>query len=401
MTTRQSVRNQAALLTAAYYAVLFMVLGAHLPYWPVWLAEWGLTEAEIGELLGWTTLARIVGSTVLPALADRFAIRRGMVAMTALAAACVSAVLLAGVETYAGLMAVCLAGALAIAPPVPLGEALGVRASEQFQFSYPVIRAAGSAGFLAANLGVGAVIGQWGPDIVLWIGLIGFVAVAILGLIHPGGGAEASTGMGRTNAADIRALLSSPVFPLLGVTAALGQGAHAVYYAFSVLDWQTRGISAVTTGQLWAFSVLVETVFMLTVGRAWVARLGPAKALGLAALAGVLRWAAMVSGPTGLALWGLQGLHALTFALGHLAAIAFVAAAIPAQLVATAQGVVSGVLAGGIHACALFVAGSVIAWGGVEAGYAMSSAMAAASAGLALVLMSVWQGQRLMEPGET
>ena len=45
-------RTQAALLTAAYYGVMFAALGAHLPYWPVWLEHWGLTTAEIGWYLG-------------------------------------------------------------------------------------------------------------------------------------------------------------------------------------------------------------------------------------------------------------------------------------------------------------------------------------------------------------
>ena len=56
-------RTQAALLTAAYYGVMFAALGAHLPYWPVWLEHWGLTTAEIGWYLGAATVARIAGST--------------------------------------------------------------------------------------------------------------------------------------------------------------------------------------------------------------------------------------------------------------------------------------------------------------------------------------------------
>ncbi|MEM1298050.1 MAG: MFS transporter [Pseudomonadota bacterium] len=390
--------TRASTLTAAYYAVLFGVLGAHLPYWPVWLEAWGLDEAGIGTLIAWTTLARIVGSTVIPAFADRFAIRRTMIAITSLGAAGVSAALLAGVKTYPGLLGICLLGALVIAPPVPIGEALGVRASEVHKFSYPVVRAAGSAGFLVANVGVGAVIGQTGPDVVLWIGLIGFTAVAVLGLMHPGGGAEAARDMGRTSGADLRRLVGSPLFVLFGFTAALGQGAHAVYYTYSVLDWQDQGITSATIGLLWAFSVAVETVFMLTVGRAWVARITPAGALSVAAAAGVLRWGCMALGPEGLALWPLQALHALTFALGHLGAIAFVAAAIPPRLVASAQGIGSGVLGGSVHAGVLFAAAWVIGWAGISGAYTMSMMLAAISTALALVLARVWSGGRIV-PG--
>lgn len=393
-------RTQAASLTAAYYALVFFILGAHLPYWPVWLADWGLTEAEIGALIGWTTLARIAGSTFMPALADRFAIRRAMIVVTALGASAGAAALLAGVTDARWLLAVSLAGAVLMTPPIYLGEALGVRASERFGFSYPVVRAAGSAGFLAANLGVGALIGQTGPDIVLWIGVVGFVAVALTGLFHPGGGAAATTARDRTNRADLGVLVRQPVFLLFALAAALGQGGHAVYYAFSVLDWSARGITADVAGQLWAFSVAVETVFMLTVGRAWVTRLGPAHALALAACAGVLRWSVMALGPDGAALWALQGLHAFTFALGHLAAMAFLAAAIPPRMVATAQGISQGVVAGSVHAGALFAAGIVIAWGGIAAAYALSALMAGASALLAVLLARLWRGQTLVPDGE-
>lgn len=389
-------RNRAATLTATYYAVIFAVLGAHLPYWPVWLSDWGLTDAEIGALIGWTTLVRIVGATLIPALADRFAIRRWMILGTSLGSTGASAVLLMGVSDAEWLLIASLIGGLLMTPPIYLGEALGVRASEQFRFSYPAIRAAGSAGFLAANLAVGALIGQMGPDVVLWIAFFGFGVVAVLGLMHPGGGGEAGTGMGQASAADLKALLCAPVFLLFGLTAALGQGSHAVYYAFSVLDWQARGIAPATTGQLWAISVAVETVFMLLVGRAWVAYLGPGKALGLAAIASVLRWMLMAMEPGELALWALQALHALTFALGHLAAIAFVAAAIPHRLVATAQGIASGVLGGCLHAAALFAAGAIVVSGGVSAGYWMSAGMAALSALLAMVLSRVWNGGKLV-----
>ena len=34
--------------TSAYYGFLFLALGAHLPFWPLWLSDWGLSAAEIG-----------------------------------------------------------------------------------------------------------------------------------------------------------------------------------------------------------------------------------------------------------------------------------------------------------------------------------------------------------------
>lgn len=389
--------RRAAILTASYYAVIFTALGAHLPYWPVWLADWGLSDGEIATYLGAATFAKVAGTTLLPAIADRFAIRRPMIAGASVLAVLSALVLLAGVESRGALLLITIIGAVAVAPTVPLGEALGVRAAEQHGFAYAPVRAAGSAGFLAANLGVGWALGQAGPDIVLWIMGVGFALVAVLGLVHPGGGAVAGAGMGRASMAEIGRLLRMPVFLIFGLAAALGQGAHAVYYAYSVLDWQVRGIEPGVIGALWAFGVLVETVFMLTLGRAWVTGLGPARALALAAGAGVVRWAAMALGPTGAVLWPLQALHALTFALGHLAAIAFIAAAVPARLVGSAQGIVSGVIGGTVHVGLLFAAAFVVARGGVDAAYAMAAGVALMAAAVASVLAVMWRGGRLLD----
>ena len=88
---RSAIARREGLLTSAWYGALFFAFGAHLPYWPIWLAEWGLSQAEIGTYLGLALGLRVVGSTLLPALADRFAARRAVIALSALAAAAVFA----------------------------------------------------------------------------------------------------------------------------------------------------------------------------------------------------------------------------------------------------------------------------------------------------------------------
>ena len=82
-------RGRAAALTAAYYAVIFAALGAYLPYWPVWMEAWGLDRADIGFFLGAATVTKIMGSTLIPALADRLAIRRLIISAMAGATAIV------------------------------------------------------------------------------------------------------------------------------------------------------------------------------------------------------------------------------------------------------------------------------------------------------------------------
>ena len=67
---KAAIARREGLLTSAWYGALFFAFGAHLPYWPVWLADWGLTQAEIGSYLGLGLVLRVIGATALPALAD-------------------------------------------------------------------------------------------------------------------------------------------------------------------------------------------------------------------------------------------------------------------------------------------------------------------------------------------
>lgn len=390
--------RRAAALTAAYFAMVFGALGAHAPYWPGWLAAWGLSEAEIGRYLGLAIVARIAGATVLPALADRWAARRHMVTLSAFATA---ALFMAhtGVETKGMLLCLTLVTAVTMAPGVPIGDALSIRAAAIHGFAYAPVRAAGSIAFLLVNVGIGALLAWFGQDLVLWVIVVGNLGLAVFGALHPGGGGGAVAAAERAQPGEIRAIALHPVLLLFAVTLAAGQAGHVVYYVYSVLDWRAQGISDPVIGALWATGVVVETALMLGPGRRWVARLGAPRALGLAALAGIVRWTAMALVPPDWVLWPLQALHALTFGIAHLAAIAFVAAAVPHRLSASAQGVATGAVAGGVMAGVAFGAAEVVASANIAQAYLLAASLSGLSLGLALILSRVWRGELL--PGIT
>lgn len=382
-------RTRAALLTAAYYGVMFAALGAHLPYWPVWLEHWGLTTAEIGLYLGAATVARIAGSTLIPAVADLFAIRRWIIVAASLATAAAHLAHLT-IGTSAGLMAWTLIAALVMAPPVPIGEALGLRAAERFGFAYAPVRAAGSIGFLLANVGTGAFLGTWGPDMVLWAVVIGFALLAVLGAVHPGGGAPAKDTSDRAGISEVLRLLRHPAFLLFALAMTLGQASHVVYYVYSVLDWRAQGIADATIGWLWAVGVIAETALLLGPGGRLITRIGPANALALGAIAGLLRWTAMAFTPEAWMLWPLQAMHAVSFALAHLGAMAFLAAALPGRMIASAQGLSSGAMGGVLQAGLLFLAGAVAASWGISMAYWVASVAAGLAMIFAILLGRIW-----------
>lgn len=386
--------RRAAALTAAYYAVVFTALGAYLPYWPVWLEDWGLTRADIGYFVGAATVARIAGSTLIPAVADRYAIRRRVIAISSAATAAVFLVHLA-LDSKGPLLAATLVLAAVMAPTIPLGEALGLRAAAAHGFAYAPVRAAGSIGFLVANVATGWALDRFDPDLVVWIVAPAFLVLAVLGAVHPGGGRAAGTDSARYSEA-VR-LVTVPAFAVFTLALALTQSSHVVFYVYSVLAWQDQGLDGTVIGWLWATGVVAETALMLGPGRQIVAAIGPPGAIALGAGAALIRWAAMAAAPGAFWLWPLQGLHALTFALTHLGAMVFLAQAVPPRLAASAQGLVSGFAIGITSALAIAVSGAIVRSAGIQAAYAFAAVMAAGSLGAALVLGRLWSGRNLAE----
>jgi PPP family 3-phenylpropionic acid transporter len=114
--------------------------------------------------------------------------------------------------------------------------------------------------------------------------------------------------------------LAEPVFRWVLPLAALIQGSHAVYYAFSTLHWQAAGLSTGFIGLLWALGVLAE-IILFVFGRPVVERLGLRGLALLAAGAGVLRWTVTAFTNEPAVLVVIQLLHGLTFGAMHLAAM--------------------------------------------------------------------------------
>ncbi|MEM8790211.1 MAG: MFS transporter [Pseudomonadota bacterium] len=386
-------RASALWVTSAFYAALFLGLGAHLPFWPIWLSDWGLTDAEIGQMLGTAIFARIFGSTLVPSLADRYAIRRFTIAATAALSAIVILLHLA-VATKAALFALTIAMALFSGGLIPTGEALGLRASQTYGFTYAHPRAVGSAAFLLVVLALGFVIDRFGPNPIPLVIIAALIVTGCLGMWHPGGGAAPSA-LDRASPRDTIALFRNRVFWIFATAFAFGQAAHGVFYTYSALHWREAGLSGQTIGALWSVGVVAEIVLMFVAGRAIVAWLGPTKSLIVAATAGVLRWSAMLSDPPLWMLWPLQSLHALTFALSLLAGMAFIAEAVPRRLAATAQGVTTGLIGGSMMAVITIASGFAAPVWPPESLYWIAVIPAAAGLMLCALLDRLWQREPL------
>jgi PPP family 3-phenylpropionic acid transporter len=356
---------------ALFYGAVFLCFGAHLPFFPVWLASEGLESGWIGLALALPVATRLAAVPVVTRLADRWRALRGFLRLLVV-------LTLIGL-TLTGLapgplmiVAIYTVTASAWGAVLPLTDAYALRGVARHQVNYAPIRLWGSAAFVAGALSTGAITAVIAERHLIWV----IVAMALLGaaasfLLDPVDTPHAPA----APAPSAAVLWRNRAFWLLLVAAALIQGSHAAYYAFSAVMWRAEGWSGTAISLLWSIGVCSEIALF-----AAAARLGmPAVAwLALGAAGAVVRWLAMMAQPSVEVLAVVQALHALSFGATHLGTMGLMARLVPGGLTATGQGYLA-LMTGASMALASLLAGQVHDVGSVYL-YALMLGMAAAGA---------------------
>lgn len=365
-------------------------MGAYVPFWPLWLEDWGLEKAEIGYFLTTAIAVRIVAGLGLPMLADRLDSRRNMVAGLCLLGAALFLLHL-WISTKLVLLLATIATGAVIAGVMPLGEALGLAASRRHKFPYAPARAIGSVAFLLAAYLVGELVVDFGINVVVYIIVVTYLATAFLGKSHPGGGGAKKK---RPGIREISKIIGNPLFAWFALGIGCLQASHAVYFAYSSIHWRALGFDEDYIGLLWSFAIIAEVLMMLGPGPMLVRKLGMINAIALAGGVAVLRWIAMSFDPVGAWLWVLQGTHGFTFGLGHLGAMAFILSAVPERANASAQGAYSGFSVGILMALGTVVAARLYPQLAAQT-YFVGSVIATIGVVACVVLVRRWDGKPL------
>lgn len=329
-----------SLRLSVFYGAVFLVIGTMMPFWPVWLKSIGLTAEEIGVVFAVGVMMKLISNPLTTQLADRTGHRRVLMIGLSLTASAVYALFLAA-DSFASVIMISIVFFFFWSPIMPLTESLTMLAGRSEKIDYGRVRLWGSLTFIAAAWGMGAVITDREPRLIIWVVLASVALTAAAAFALPPTRSPKSSG-GRM---PIRQLLGDRQFVLLVAAAALIQSSHSVYYAFGTLHWQASGHSEAMIGWLWAEGVIAE-VALFAFSSAIINRIGIARLIALAGLAGAVRWLG-----TGLtdalpALMVLQLLHALTFGAAHLGAVHFIARRMDPSISATAQGLYSAIVMG-------------------------------------------------------
>jgi PPP family 3-phenylpropionic acid transporter len=362
---------------------LFLVLGVQLPFLPVWLTAKGLDAGAIGIVLAIPAVIRIVAIPVATRMADRRDAVRGVIILAS-AAAVAGFAALAFAQGAAAIMLVYALASAAYAPVMMLADTYALRGLAQRGRAYGPVRVWGSAAFIAASFGAGALLDRMAPVHLIWL-MVGAMAIATGAALvllplnnEPAAGAPAR--------GSATGLLRNPAFLVAIAAASLVQASHALYYGFSTIDWQAAGYDGGVIGALWALGVMAE-IALFALSARLPSTITPLAMLLAGAAGAVVRWSVMATAPPANLLPVLQCLHALSFGATHLGALALVARMAPPGLGATAQGYFAVAL-GVTMAVATALAG--VLYGRFGSGAYAAMAVLAAAGGLCALAAKRW-----------
>jgi PPP family 3-phenylpropionic acid transporter len=369
---QESTGEQFSLRLKAFYAALFFTLGVQLPFLPVWLTAKGLDAGVIGIVLAIPAVIRIIAIPVATRMADRRDAVRGVIILTS-AGATVGFGALAFAQGAVAIMLIYALASAAYAPVMMLADTYALRGLALRGRAYGPVRLWGSAAFIAASFGAGALLDLMAPVDLIWLMVVAMaIATAAARALVPLNTERVDAAPTRASAAG---LLRNPAFLLAIAAASLVQASHALYYGFSTIDWQAAGYDGSVIGALWALGVIAE-IALFALSARLPSRITPPAMLFVGAAGAVVRWSVMAAAPPAILLPVLQCLHALSFGATHLGALAFVARMAPPGLGATAQGYFAVAL-GVTMAVATALAGVLYARLGTGA-YAAMAVLAAA-----------------------
>jgi MFS transporter, PPP family, 3-phenylpropionic acid transporter len=328
---------------ALFYGAVFTLIGAQMPFFPVWLRAVGIDASWIGVIAAVPAVTRF---TVLPFIAS-LAERQGSLHRALIVTAFMTALGFALVGTQHQAIPVFLAyvaTACMWTPIVPLTDAYALRSVVRYGLNYGPLRLWGSAAFVVGALACGLLVEVIEARQLIWViaALAALGAVVSLGLKpldnpkpHPAALHGAT------------ALLRDPGFLVIILSSALIQGSHAAFYTFSSITWQLAGFGGLTIAALWALGVLAEIVVFALSPRF---TLQPSTMVIIGALCAMLRWLLTAQDPSGAVLAMVQLMHGLSFGLTQLGTMGLLVRQVPVHTMARGQGYLaacSGIIGGG------------------------------------------------------
>jgi MFS transporter, PPP family, 3-phenylpropionic acid transporter len=365
-TSTQAPRFSPELRASIFHFSVFSTSGAAAAYFGVWMAQKGISPGEIGIVNAAPVFALLLINLFVGRLADRASDWRQVIILLSVIAA-VTPFGLFFVSGFAGVALVWTLVSIPAGSLPPVVDAATLRMTERNGTSFGNIRGWGTLGAMSAT----AVTGL----LAAWFGTVSFVpalvamsiARAVLSLQLPRFRAperQTTVAAALPRAKRLREVLK-PWFVLPLVAFALVQATHFIITAFAALVWKQQGVPDSVLGLLIATSPAAEAVIMF-VWRKIGARVSARQMILAACIVTVFRWTVVAMSPPVWVLFLMQTLHAVTFAIGYLGTVHFIANWTSEDIAAEAQSF-SFVLQQGMAVVALVLFGWLVGQFGAAA----------------------------------
>jgi PPP family 3-phenylpropionic acid transporter len=301
---------------SSFYFLYFATLGGFIPYWSLYLKDFGFDPIEISELSALLVGTKIIAPNLSGWIADHTGKSIGIIRLAAFLATVIFAGFL-WVHNYVGFALITISFSFFWNAMLPQFEAVTLAHLRNAAHRYSRIRLWGSIGFIVAVLSIGAVL-EYYPVILLPLILAALLLLnAVIVFVTP----EAKSITLDVAVHGMLKIIKMPEVLAFMVVNVLLQIAHAPYYVFYSIYLKHAQYSAMMIGLLWALGVLAEIILFMYMRN--FLKFFSLRAILLLSLAlAIARW--LMIGWGSEYLWVLivaQLLHAATFGGTHVVAM--------------------------------------------------------------------------------
>ncbi len=343
LTPEQQVKpRRFELRISLLFAALFVPMGVHLPYFPLWLEAKGFDPEQIAVILSAPMFLRVITTPLITAMADRAKDRANVFIFLAASSLLLSLGYFLE-PTYLIVLAVSLGLSVVWTPHSPIADSLALSGVRRFGSDYAAMRIWGSIAFLAGSLGAGFILSLTGAGAVPAIISIGLLGCFLMSFITPRlGKPRRASPLSATDMHQAAPKLFNRYFLLMAAGTGVIIASHGFLYGFVSIYWKSLGISETVVGLLWSWGVAAEILMFMLFTRLF-GRHPTAFVLILAGVGAIIRWVAYpLVWPLGFGVTGffaVQSLHAFSTALVLIGVQKLIAESVPEERTGAAQGI--------------------------------------------------------------
>jgi len=241
-----------------FYFFYFASLGALMPYLGVYLQSNGYSAWHVGLVLAVVQGTKIIAPNIWGWIADKKGNRMGIIRLAAFMTLLVFSMTFLSTKLPFFIIIIFLFSFFWNAM-LPQFEAVTFDYLAKQTELYGRTRLWGSVGFIIAIIGTGALMDEWGDDILILvvIGLLFFICLSTIFI------ANKSKNKSNANSFHIKEVLLQKHVIAFFVVCFLVQASHAPYYSLFSIYLTEQGFNNFMVGQIWSIGVVAEIALFL------------------------------------------------------------------------------------------------------------------------------------------